>query len=220
MKDENSNSVYFPVLINLKEFPVIIIGGGDVALRKAESLLKFNGDITVLAPDICESLLELKNKNKIKILKGYYAPEHIKNFKIIFSATNDPEVNKQIYDDCKKEGKLLNVVDNPPLCDFILPANVKRGNLTISVASQGSAPFYVKEIKRKLEHLFPEYYKDLLEIAEQFRNNLMDEQIFVAPENKREAFEEFIETDWEKIFLEEGKIKAELKMKELLAKFI
>jgi len=201
-------SFFYPILINLKRFPCLVIGGGDVALRKVQTLLIFNAKITVLSPKICKALEEIINANEIKTISKPYSKEHIKNYKIIFSATNNHQINKQVHDDCRKENKLLNVVDVPDLCDFILPAVVKRGKLTISVSSQGSAPFYAKEIKNKIDHIFPSYYEDLIDLAGNFRSIIMSNKKFNTPKIKEKAFMKFFMIDWKKVLKNEGKKKA------------
>ena len=201
-------SKFYPILINLQRFPSLVIGGGEVALRKVQTLLSFSGKITVLSPKICKPLKELIKANKIKIIPKPYSKEYIKNYKIIFSATNNRKINEQVHNDCNKENILLNVVDVPDLCDFILPAIVKRGDLTISVSSQGRAPFYAKEIKNKIDHIFPLYYKDIIDLAGNFRSVLMSNKRYNSPKIKQKAFMKFFMIDWKKVLENEGKKKA------------
>ena len=157
--NENKNSIYFPLLLNFRNYPCLVVGGGKVALRKVTSLLNFRIKSTVLAPKICQPLLELQRKRKIKVIKKVYSKEYLNNFKIVFCATDNPKINKMVRMDCTEKNILLNVADIPELCDFILPAIVKRGDLTISVSSQGIAPFYAAELRNKLDHIFPSYYE-------------------------------------------------------------
>jgi precorrin-2 dehydrogenase/sirohydrochlorin ferrochelatase len=205
-KRETSN--FYPILINLKRFPCLVIGGGEVALRKVQTLLLYNAKITVLSPKICTTLKKLISLNNIKIIRKPYSREYIKNFKVIFSATNNRKVNEQVHSDCSKENKLLNVVDVPDLCDFILPAVVKRGDLSISVSSQGSAPFYAKEIKNKLNHIFPDYYEDIINLAGYYRKLVMNSNKIKSFKQKDKAFKQFFLFDWKKILASEGKKKA------------
>lgn len=201
-------SNFYPILINLQKFPCLVVGGGQVALRKIQSLLAYNVKITVLSPSISKQLKALIKKNKIKVIPKYYSKEYIKNYKVIFSATNKREINEQVFKDCKAENKLLNVVDVPKLCDFILPAVVRRGDLTISVSSQGRAPFFAKEVKNKIDHIFPSYYEDIIDLAGDFRSIIMNNKKFDSPRIKEKAFEKFFMIDWKKVLRSEGKIKA------------
>ena len=205
---KNENSVFFPILINLRKMPCLVIGGGNVALRKVNTLLNFKIKVTVIAPRICKPLVDLSKKNKIKIIRKSYYKDFLKNFEIIFCATDNPQTNQTVSKDCKDENKLLNVADVPELCDFILPAVVKRGNLTISVSSQGRAPFFAKEIKSKIDHIFPSYYKDIIDLAGIFRSNILSKSKYNSPKIKEKAFMKFFMVDWKKVLDNEGKKKA------------
>jgi len=214
--DENINSVYFPLLLNIKNYPCLVVGGGKVALRKVTSLLNFRIKSTVLAPKICQPLLELQTKRKIKVIKKVYSKEHLNNFKIVFCATDNPEINKMVRKDCTENNILLNVADIPELCDFILPAIVKRGDLTISVSSQGAAPFYAAELRKKLDHIFPSYYENIIELAGEFRKLLLRDKKLTSVKLREKAFNNFFMIDWKKVLANEGKKKANKYMHNIL----
>ena len=209
-------STFYPILINLQRFPCLVIGGGNVALRKVESLLSYNVKITVLSPKICKPLKALIKKNKLNLINKPYSKEYLKKYKIIFSATNKREINEQVFNDCKAENKLLNVVDVPELCDFILPAVVRRGDLTISVSSQGRAPFFAKEMKNKIDHIFPSYYEDIIELAGNFRNYILSNKNFDSTQKKEKAFTKFFTIDWKKVLKNEGKKEAKKYMLKII----
>ena len=208
----NTDQSFYPILLNLNKFPCLVVGGGKVAYRKVLSLLSFNAEVTVLAPKICKSLIEFANQKKVKLIKKAYTKDFLKNYKIVFSATDNPKINQIVRDDCTKENILLNVVDNPALCDFILPANIRRGDLTISVSSQGKAPFYTKEMKRKLEQFISPIHADIITIAGEFRKQLLNylernkKQISKSEAAilKANLFKRFTVQDWEKILMGNG----------------
>ena len=106
---KSAKSGFYPILINLNRFDCIVVGGGKVAYRKVLSLLNFNARITVLSSKICKPLIELSEQKRISVIKKNYSKEFIKDFKIVFCATDNPEVNKEVRRDCTKEGILLNV---------------------------------------------------------------------------------------------------------------
>ena len=217
MKDEDFN--FYPICINLQKFPCLVVGGGKVALRKVLSLQEFNANITVISPNICKPLIILSKEGKIKVIKKSYSKEFIKDYKIVFSATNNPEINKSVYTDCASEDILLNVVDDPSLCDFILPANLKRGNLTISISSQGKAPFYVKEIKKKLSHIISPHYAEITDLAGDFRKRLINNFKINSPKIKEKAFNKFLSIDWEKILHKQGKEYSRRHLLKILKEF-
>ncbi len=201
---EIRNTNYFPVLISLNKFPCLVVGGGTVAYRKTLSLLAFNACITVLSPQTCKPFLSLAEENKIKIIRGSYTKKYIKNFKMVFCATNNKKINQTVYEDCAKEGILLNVADAPALCDFILPANVKRGDLTVSISSQGTAPFYTKEIKEKVGRFLSPEYTEIIKLAGLFRDRLMKNPKTKSSKTKAKMFKKFTAIDWETYLRENG----------------
>ena len=214
--NENINAVYFPILLNLTNYPCLVIGGGNVALRKVTSLLNFHIKVTVISPKICTALLELKRKRKIKVIQKVYSKEHLKNIKVVFCATDNPKINKLVRKDCTEKNILLNVADMPELCDFILPAIVKRGDLTISVSSQGIAPFYAAELRRKLDHIFPSYYEKVIELAGEFRKLVLSNKKYNSSKVREKAFRNFFMIDWKKVLANEGKKKANEYMHQIL----
>ncbi len=217
--NNNIHNSYFPVLLNLKETRCLVIGGGDIAFHKVNSILKFNADITILSPDLHEKLRDLLTENKIKHIKDYYSPKYLRDYKVVISATNSKSVNLKVRADCERKGILLNVVDDPELCDFILPANIQRGNLTVSIATQGKAPFYTRHFKSKLEALIPPSEADILDIAAEYRLKVFSDPYFSSQDKKREAFAEFNAVNWEKI-IEDHKKEGAVKVMEDLLKNI
>lgn len=213
---KSKKSAFFPLLINLQKFPCLVVGGGEVALRKVKVLLDYNASITVLSPRICNPLSVLIKTKNIKLIKKYYSKEYLKEFKIVFSVTDDREVNKTIYDDCNKAGIIINVADTPDLCDFILPATVKQKDLTISISSQGKAPFMAKDIKQRLEHIYSDIYADIMELAGDFRNSIFKNKEFTTQKSKTAAFNKFLTIDWRRLIRNEGKNKARKEMQRLL----
>ena len=222
---ENGKNIgFFPVLISLQNFPCLVVGGGKISERKVISLLDFNADITVISPKISRHLEDLSKKRRIKLIKKVYSGEFIKGFKIVFCATDNSNINKTVHDDCVKEGILINVADDPALCDFILPANIKRGDLTISISSQGKAPFFTGYMKRKLESLIPPVYKDIMDLAGDFRKLLLSKisgangkaSKIKSAKKKTKMFKEFTSKDWENILTENGGKNSEYYFKKIL----
>ncbi len=213
-KDEKPG--FYPIFISLDKMPCLVVGGGVVAGRKVLSLLQFNGDVTVISPRVSKLINNLFEKGKINLIKQRYSKDIIKSFKIVFCATNNAKINKKVHDDCKREGILINVADNPPLCDFILPANIKRGDMTVSISSQGNAPFYTKEIKKKIEGILSPVYKDIINLAGEFRRCLLNDKRVISTKDKTKMFRKFTSTDWEKVLTENGKTNPHHYIKKIL----
>jgi len=202
---KNREAVFFPLLINISKFPCLVVGGGEVALRKVLTLQEFNAEITIVSPKFCKPLIELAKNHEINIIQKSYSKELLKNFKIVFCATDNEKINQAVYQDCTELGILINSADNPALCDFILPANIKRGDLTISVSSQGKAPFYTKEIKKKLNDFISPVYSDIMNLAGEFREQLLKNEKTKSARIKTKMFKAFTSKDWEKILTDNSK---------------
>lgn len=215
---ESRDTFFFPILINLQKIPCLVVGGGEVASRKVSSLLEFNADVTVMSPEISNFLDHLFEKGEIRLIRRPYSKEYLKEFKIVFCATNSPDTDQRIYEDCRKEGIFINVADTPSLCDFILPANIKRGSLTISISSQGKAPFFVKEMKRRLNSIIPPVYAKILELAGDYRRRVLGNGSRSAT-SKAEMFNRFTEIDWEAVLKEKGEKPSQKYLEEILQEF-
>lgn len=217
MMNRIESNTYFPILLNMNRFPVLVIGGGAIAYQKVNSLLKFNSDVTVLSPDLNSKIKEFLDKNLIKYINDYYSLKYLTDYKVVISATNNKSVNKKVYSDCENYNILLNVVDDPELCDFILPANIQRGNLTVSVSSQGKAPFYAKHFKSILESVISQEEAEIINLAEKLRNRLFSDNS-ISREGRKKSFSEFVSVNWEKTIKNEGVESARTMMEAILGK--
>jgi precorrin-2 dehydrogenase / sirohydrochlorin ferrochelatase len=140
----------------------LVIGGGDVGLEKVEGLLACDGDVTLIAPEAIEPLRELAEEGSIRWEQRAYAgPEDLEAVFIVIAATSDSEVNIGIYDDAERRAMLVNVVDVPPLCNFILPAIVRTGPLAIAISTAGASPALAKRIRNEIADEYGEPYARL-----------------------------------------------------------
>jgi precorrin-2 dehydrogenase/sirohydrochlorin ferrochelatase len=139
----------------------LVVGGGDVGLEKVEGLLACDGDVVLVAPDACEPLRDLAEEGSIDWVKRSYESGDLEGKFMVIAATNDSEVNIGVYYDAEKRAMLANVVDVPPLCNFILPAIVRTGPLAIAISTAGASPALAKRMKREISELFGEPYARL-----------------------------------------------------------
>ena len=153
----------FPIYLELKNRRVVLIGGGNVAFDKAKSLLEAEARLVVVAKDIGKPLKALCLRNGVEIIQAPYAKEYIGPAVMLVAATNDRQLNEQIYRDCQEREILCNVVDVPDLCDFFTAAVVKRGNLQIAIGTDGYSPAYSSHLRKKLEQLFTVTHGQFLE---------------------------------------------------------
>jgi precorrin-2 dehydrogenase / sirohydrochlorin ferrochelatase len=140
----------------------LVVGGGDVGLEKVEGLLACDGQVTLIAPDAIEPLRELAAEGSIEWQQREYAgAADLEGVFMVIAATNDTDVNIRVYEDAERRAMLVNVVDVPPLCNFILPAIVRTGPLAIAISTAGASPALAKRIKRTIAEEFGEPYARL-----------------------------------------------------------
>jgi siroheme synthase-like protein len=140
----------------------LVVGGGEIGLEKVEGLLACDGDVTVVAPDLIAPLHELAAEGSIRWERREYAgAEDLDGVFMVIAATDDTDVNIRIYDDAERRAMLVNVVDVPPLCNFILPAIIRSGPLAIAISTAGASPALAKRIRDELADEYGEPYARL-----------------------------------------------------------
>ncbi|TEU19520.1 MAG: uroporphyrinogen-III C-methyltransferase [Gammaproteobacteria bacterium] len=176
---------YLPIFIDIKQKPCLVIGGGDIALRKINLLLKANAAITCVSKEYCSGIEKLIEDNKIRHIKKAFEAADINAQVLIVSATDDSELNAQVSTLAKVANIPVNVVDSPDLCSFVMPSIVDRSPIVIAISSAGKAPVLARLIRAKLESTIPHAYGKLAELAGNFRdqvkakfNNIEDRRYF------------------------------------------
>jgi precorrin-2 dehydrogenase / sirohydrochlorin ferrochelatase len=148
----------------------VVVGGGDVGLEKVEGLLACDGDVTLIAPDAIEPLRQLAEEGSIRWEQRRYAgPEDLVGVFIVIAATADTDVNVEIFEDAERRAMLVNVVDVPPLCNFILPAIVRTGPLAIAISTAGASPALAKRIRDEISDEYGEPYARLAVLLNEVR---------------------------------------------------
>ena len=139
----------------------VVIGGGDVGLEKVEGLLACDADVVLVAPEARPELVALAREGSIRWEQREYRLGDLEASLIAIAATNDTDVNIRVFDDAEARSMLVNVVDVPPLCNFILPAIVRTGPLAVAISTAGASPALAKRMKREISALFGEEYATL-----------------------------------------------------------
>jgi siroheme synthase-like protein len=139
----------------------LVVGGGDIGLEKVEGLLACGGDVVLVAPEAHPALQELAAEGSITWHQRDYEPGDLDGCLIAIAATDDTDVNIQVFNDAERRAMLVNVVDVPPLCNFILPAIVRTGPLAVAISTAGASPALAKRMKREISELFGEPYATL-----------------------------------------------------------
>jgi len=198
---------HLPVFINLRQKPCLVVGGGDIALRKVNLLLKAQAKIKCISPEFCSGLIELSRENSLDLIERNFESTDIDKQSVIIAATNDDKINALVSSLAHESGIPINVVDSPDLSSFIMPSIVDRSPVMIAVSSSGKAPVLARIIRAKLETIIPTAYGNLAEIAGEYRQKV--KQRFVNLKDRRKFWESvFSGVIAEKVFagrLEEAK---------------
>lgn len=163
----------YPIFLELAGRRAVVIGGGTVALRKAEALLSAGARLVVVAEHINETLTGLCAGGKTELIKSKYSKNYLVGAVLAIAATNRPEVNRQVHKDCQELEILCNVVDEPELCDFFVPGVVRRGDLQVAIGTEGDCPAYAGHLRKKLEKLLTNEHGQFLAELEQLRRRII-----------------------------------------------
>lgn len=165
---------YYPAMLNLSGKRAVVIGGGAVAARKILTLLEANAEVTVISPNLHESIMEVFAEKRIIWRQKRFEPNDLQDFFLIIAATDQAMVNVQVYESANHH-QLINLVDRPDLSNFIVPASLRRGPLTISVSTSGVSPGLARKIKQELAEEYDEVYEEYLLFLEQSRQRVLEE---------------------------------------------
>lgn len=160
---------YYPVMLDIQGKKCIVIGGGKIALRKTLSLLEGGAKVTVISIEINKEIRELAKNNKIKLIEGKYNKKYMGNCYLVYAATDNKAVNEDVYKYCNEKNILVNVVDKPEICNFIVPSKLQRGDLTIAISTNGKSPMLARKIRLELEEEFDDRYEVFLNIMGEVR---------------------------------------------------
>lgn len=162
----------FPLFTDLSGKKCIIVGGGEVASRKVDVLLKFDAELVVIAPEVDRSIRELEGRGRVKVLQKEYSEGDIDNAVLVVAATSSFEVNDCVFRDARKRNIPVNTMDDPEKCTFYFPSVIKRGDLTVGISTSGGYPALSKKIRKMLEGIFTVEYARILDMLSDFRYNV------------------------------------------------
>ena len=145
----------FPIFLKLTGRPCVVIGAGNLAESKVESLLAANGKVTVIAPQANTRIVALSDGGEITWHQREYAQGDIAGHVLAIAATNNPAVNRAVFAEAEASGVLVNAVDDPPFCDFYFPSVVRRGDLQIAISTAGASPALAQRLRKEINALLP-----------------------------------------------------------------
>jgi siroheme synthase-like protein len=154
---------FYPVSIDLRGRPVLLIGGGVVALRKARGLARSGCRLTVVAKEFSAAFLAWLEETGVPFERRAYRDGEAAGFFLVISATDDGIVNRRAFEDARQAGRLINVVDRPELCNLHMPSRIERGSLQIAITTGGRCPGFARWLRRELEEIITDRYGLLLD---------------------------------------------------------
>jgi precorrin-2 dehydrogenase/sirohydrochlorin ferrochelatase len=164
---------YYPVYLDIREKQCVVVGGGDVAWRKVERLVECGAQVTVVAKEVSAGLEMLTCSGRVTHVADRYKTDYIEGAFLVIGATDDDDVNHRVSEDSRSRNIPVNIVDDPSRCDFIVPAVVNRGALTIAISTGGKSPALAKKIREDLESRFGSEYDLLLAVMGAIRDEVI-----------------------------------------------
>ena len=159
-----------PIFLKLRDTPALVVGGGSVAERKIDLLIRAGAKVTVVAPEIGSKVEALLNQQKLHWIEDRFEPAHLSKALIAIAATDNEDVNRSVSEAARQQNLPVNVVDQPNLCTFTVPSIVDRSPVIIAIGTGGASPVLARMLKARLETLIPAAYGRLAGIAREFRD--------------------------------------------------
>jgi precorrin-2 dehydrogenase/sirohydrochlorin ferrochelatase len=184
---------YYPINLNIQNRHCLVVGGGGVGTRKVISLLDCGARVTVVSPDPAPRLKKLAAEGLIQLKKRTYSSDDLNKMFLVIGATDDENLNRQISKDAERVNILCNIADRPEVCNFILPAIVRRGDLAITISTSGKSPALAKRLRLDLQAQFGEEYADFLRLMGAIRDKLLSQAH--EPEAHKALFNQLIDKD-------------------------
>jgi len=184
---------YYPVFVELEGETVLVVGGGEVARRKIESLLECGALIHIVSKELTDKLKDLVKTGVIRHLGEKFRDEHLDEAFMVIAATDDKRLNHEISHIARKRGILINAVDQPADCSFIVPSVVRRGDLLVAISTSGKSPALARKIRKMLDSRFGSEYEAFLILMGRLRREILS-MGFSQDQNSR-IFQEIVDSD-------------------------
>lgn len=183
-------SRYYPVNLDIRGRLCLVVGGGEVGTRKVQGLLNCGARVTLISPEATETLQALAADGKIVWHRRRFSTGDVKGYFLVIGATDDEPLNRQVHADAEAHMLLCNIADRPEICNFILPAVIRRGDLSLAISTSGRSPAFAKHLRKTLADQFGPEYKTFLDLMGAIRKRLLAEDH--APEAHKPLFEALI----------------------------
>jgi siroheme synthase-like protein len=203
MKKKANITAYYPVSLNIRGRKCVVVGGGEVALRKVKALLEHGAEVEVISPDLCPELARLGESGEISIHNHAHETGNLAGAFLVVAATDDAEINQQVAKEARSKTILVNVVDDAANSDFIVPSYLRREGLTIAVSTSGQSPALAGKIRARLEQEITEQHGALTRLIGETRAEI--KQAGMKIEDNR--WQEVLDLDLLLELLKKGKRK-------------
>jgi siroheme synthase-like protein len=187
MKKHEPASPYYPILLNIRDKKCLVVGGGDIALRKVLTLLEHGANVEIVSPAFCIELEQMIKHGTVRATCRAYKVEDLNNAILVVAATDDTSVNEKVAGDARKKRILTNVVDKPDISDFIVPSYFRRGDIIVAVSTSGKSPALARKIRAEIERDLKSEYARLAVIAEDVRGELKQLGVKVSGDDWQEV---------------------------------
>jgi len=181
---------YYPVFIELRDRACLVIGGGREAQRKVEGLLAAEGKVTVIAPALTDDLKRLLAEGRIAWTEREYREGDVEGYEVVMVATDDGGVNAEVSAEGKRRRVWVNAADDPANCDFILPAVIRKGSITVAASTGGGSPALARRLREELEAYLTEEMPALAELLKEVRAELRSRGVLPDAEVWQRAIDE------------------------------
>jgi precorrin-2 dehydrogenase/sirohydrochlorin ferrochelatase len=206
----------YPInLINLERRQTVVVGGGSVATRKVSGLLAAGARVTVISPELSPELTNLVEQGQIAFVERAYREGDLAGAWLVIAATGEPQVNQQVWQEAERRGCLVNVVDDPAHCNFIVPAVLRRGEMMITISTGGASPALARRLRERLESVIGPEYGDLAALLAELRPHLQAR--FPDPGVRSQVAYRLVDSDLAEIIRADGLAAARTRALALLA---
>jgi precorrin-2 dehydrogenase/sirohydrochlorin ferrochelatase len=196
---------YYPILLDLAGKRVLVVGGGKVAQRKIESLLEHGALVQVIAKELNSQIALMAEEGLIHYAGQDFSESHLDKAFLVIAATNDASLNRRVSEKAQQKGLLVNAVDQPSDCNFIVPSVLRRGDLVVAVSTSGKSPAFARKVREDLEEHFGDEFESFLTLMGNLRERILSQGL--SQEQNKELFEKLIasrllrsirEKEWER----------------------
>ena len=189
--------MFYPVFLNLQDRPALVVGGGDVAERKVESLLETGAQVILVSPEATKTLVEHSKAGRISWHRRRFNLSDLESVCLVISATDDAAVQSEVAAAAKSRNIPVNTVDKPELCTFIVPSVARRGSVTVAISTGGKSPSMAAALRDRIDKILTEDVERATDLLGELRNEV--HQRFADSDQRKRVFERIVKSgiiDW------------------------